>query len=284
MAAASCVELRGHRRDAIPRLAPTLAAEGRCTLRDVLPPLTLAGALRYDVLRRILRQLPGVKTVLEIGVGVGGVGARLSRDYAYTGLDLDSESAAIARRRVAAAGNGLVIHGTTADLDPNSTFDLVCAFEVLEHIDDEEAALREWRRLVRPGGWLLLSVPARHGRLGPHDEAAGHIRRYTSAGLAQLAERVGLSVEKVVGYGFPLGNALEVVWDLAARRSSKRGTLEERTAHSGRRFQPPAALGVVTQALTLPFALLQRVTATTELGNGLVLVARRAPEPSGTER
>lgn len=244
----------------------------------MLPPLTLAGALRYDVVRRILDKLDGVETVLEIGVGVGGLGSRLSQKYQYTGLDLDSKSAAIARERIAAAGNGRVIHGTTADLEPESSFDLVCAFEVLEHIDDDEASLREWRELVKPGGWLLLSVPARHGGLGAHDEAAGHIRRYTRLGLHQLSGRVGLSVEQVVGYGFPLGNALEGIWHLAARRSRRQGTLEERTAHSGRRFQPPTVLGAATQALTMPFALIQRATAKTDLGNGLVLVARRASE------
>jgi SAM-dependent methyltransferase len=242
----------------------------------MLPPLTLAGALRYDVLRRILRQLDGVNSVLEIGVGVGGVGARLSKAYRYTGLDLDPESAAIARSRVTAAGNnGVVIHGSTRDLEPGSVFDLVCAFEVLEHIEDDEGTLREWLTFVRPGGWLVLSVPAWHGRLGPHDEAAGHIRRYTRAGLMQLAEGVGLSVERVVGYGFPLGNALEAVWHLAASRSSRRGTLEERTAHSGRRFQPPAVMGAATQALTFPFALAQRASANTDWGVGLILLGRR---------
>jgi SAM-dependent methyltransferase len=247
----------------------------------VLPPLTLAGALRYDVLRRVLPQLDGVHSVLEIGVGVGGVAARLSRDYQYTGLDLDSESAAVARSRVTAAGNnGVVIHGTTADLEPGASFDLVCAFEVIEHIEDDDGALREWREFVRPAGWLLLSVPAWHGPLGPHDEAAGHIRRYTRVGLTQLAERAGLSVERVVGYGFPLGNALEALWHLAASRSSRRGTLEERTAHSGRRFQPPSVVGAATQALTYPFAVVQRAWANTDLGVGLILVARRLPTRS----
>jgi SAM-dependent methyltransferase len=255
-----------------------------CTLRPVLPPLTLAGALRYDVLRRILRQLDGVHSVLEIGVGVGGVAARLSRGYRYTGLDLDPDSAAIARSRVTAAGNnGVVIHGTTADLEHGSVFDLVCAFEVLEHIEDDECTLREWLTFVRPGGWLLLSVPARHGRLGPHDEAAGHIRRYTRGGLTQLAEQVGLSVERVIGYGFPLGNALEAVWHLAASRSSRQGTLQERTAHSGRRFQPPAIVGAATQALTLPFAVAQRATANTDLGVGLILLGRRPPDQAGRQ-
>jgi SAM-dependent methyltransferase len=242
----------------------------------MLPPLTLAGALRYDVLRRVIRQLDGVRTVLEIGAGVGGVGARLARRYEYTGIDADWESAAIARSRVAAVGTGSVIHGTTADLEPGSSFDLVCAFEVLEHIDDDEGALRAWRELIRPGGWLLLSVPAWRKRLRAHDEAAGHIRRYKRDDLEQLAAKVGLTVERVVGYGFPLGNLLEGVWNLAASSSSSRGTFAERTAQSGRRFQPPAFTGPANQALTLPFALLQRASARTDLGVGLILLARRA--------
>lgn len=221
--------------------------------------------------------------MLEIGVGVGAVGARLSRHYEYTGLDLDPESATIADRRVAAAGNGSVIHGTITELGSQSSFDLVCAFEVLEHIDDDEAALREWSDLVRPGGWLILSVPARHGSLGPHDHVAGHFRRYTRAELDQLAERVGLGVKRVISYGFPLGNALEAVWHLAASRSSSRSTMEERTAHSGRRFQPPDFVGVATEAITFPFALLQRVSANTDLGNGLILLARRAPRTTELE-
>jgi SAM-dependent methyltransferase len=241
----------------------------------VLPPLTLGGALRYDVVRRILRQLHGVQTVLEIGVGAGSVGARLARNYRYTGIEIDSESAVLASGRVGAAGTGSVIHGTTKDLRPGSSFDLVCAFEVLEHIDDDELALREWKGLIRPGGWLLLSVPAWRGPLGQHDAAAGHIRRYRRSDLERLASTVGLETERLVGYGFPLGNVLEALWNVAATRSQESGTLEERTARSGRRYQPPAFAGLATQILAFPFALLQRASAQTDLGNGLILLARR---------
>ena len=258
-------------------------AEALCTLATMLPPLTLAGALRYDVLHRVIGQLEGVDTVLEVGAGVGGVGARLARRYRYTGLDIDSHSAAIAHRRVATSGDGVVIHGTTADLAPGSSFDLVCAFEVLEHIEDDQGALRAWRNLVRPGGWLLLSVPAWRRRHGRHDEAAGHIRRYKRTDLAKLAEGAGLTTERLVGYGFPLGNLLELVWNIAASGSSSRGSLEERTAHSGRRFQPPAFAGAATQVLTMPFALFQRAVADTDLGNGLVLLARRPADAARLE-
>jgi SAM-dependent methyltransferase len=213
--------------------------------------------------------------MLEIGTGVGAMGARFAQHYEYTGLDADARSAEIARRRVEASGSGTVLHGTTENLEPGASFDLVCAFEVLEHIEDDEAALRDWSALIRPGGWLMLSVPAWPRRRGPHDEVAGHFRRYERADLERLAAAVGLVDARTLAYGYPLGNLLEAAWHAVARRSDRRGSLEERTAKSGRRFQPPQLLGWVTQAVALPFALLQRAFVGTDLGIGLVLAARR---------
>jgi SAM-dependent methyltransferase len=241
----------------------------------VLPPLSLAGALRYDLIRKILSELEGVHSILEIGTGVGAMGSRFARHYEYVGLDADARSAEIARRRVAASGNGVVHHGTTGDLKPGTSFDLVCAFEVLEHIEDDETVLREWSALIRPGGWLMLSVPAWPHRRGLHDDVAGHFRRYERADLERLVAAVGLTEERILAYGYPLGNLLEATWHAVARRSDRRGSLEERTAKSGRRFQPPSLLGWATQAVTLPFAVLQRVFVATDRGTGLIVAARR---------
>ena len=109
----------------------------------------------------------------------------------------------------------------TAALEPGRTFDLVCAFEVLEHIEDDETALRDWVRLIRPGGHLLLSVPADPSRFGPMDEHAGHFRRYSVDRLTALAENVGLVDVRATVYGWPLGYALEAVRNrLDARRPS----------------------------------------------------------------
>lgn len=248
----------------------------------MLPPLSLAGALRYDLIRRTLAKLEGVHSILEIGTGVGAMGSRFAQNYEYIGLDTDARSAEIARRRVAASGNGVVLHGTTQNLDPGVSFDLVCAFEVLEHIEDDEAALRDWSALIRPGGWLMLSVPAWPRRLGPHDEVAGHFRRYERADLERLAAAVGLVDQRLLAYGYPLGNLLEATWHAVARRSDRRGSLEERTAKSGRRFQPHPLLGWAPPAVTLPFALLQRAFVDTDLGVGLILVARRPQRAAAT--
>jgi SAM-dependent methyltransferase len=159
------------------------------------PAMSLNAWLRYDVIRRHLRDIGPVGSVLEIGCGGGGLGARLAAASAYTGVELDDTSLDLARRRVAAAGGGRVLMGDERDVvAPEETFDLVCAFEVLEHIEDDLAALRTWTRRIRPGGHFMLSVPAGSDRFGPSDEMAGHYRRYDDSQLRAVLQQAGLQV------------------------------------------------------------------------------------------
>lgn len=239
-----------------------------------LPPLALRAWLRYDVVSRALDRLRP-RTVLEVGCGQGSFGARVSRRAAYLGLEPDPISYAVAAQRIPPQG-GEVRQIMTAALEPGRTFDLVCAFEVLEHIEDDETALRDWVRLIRPGGHLLLSVPADPSRFGPMDEHAGHFRRYSVDRLTALAENVGLVDVRATVYGWPLGYALEAVRNrLDARRpsASPDASMAERTAASGRLMQPSRRLtGLAIAAATLPFRGLQRLRPDT--GVGLVLEAR----------
>ena len=237
----------------------------------MLPPLSLNAWLRYDAVKRLLRALHGVESVLEIGAGQGALGTRLARRFRYLGVEPDPQAFAVAQRRL---GNAVQNCGYE---EVDRDFDLVCAFEVLEHLEDEAATLAAWRALVRPGGWLVVSVPGGRTHLGASDEHAGHVRRYTRESLAGALSAAGLAQTEVVAYGFPLGYALQVAWDVAARRELRRArSRDDRTAGSGRWFQPPDALGQVTQAVTLPFRLAQRPFAATSLGTGLVARAARS--------
>lgn len=243
------------------------------------PPLTLNAWLRYDVALRLLRSLEGIESVLEIGAGEGATGWRLARRYRYLGLEPDRQSCRKAELRLGRLGSGALRNVRVEDLPEETTFDLVCAFEVLEHIENDAEALREWRTRVRPGGWMLLSVPAWQSRWGALDEKAGHHKRYGPAEMEDLLRGAGFVDPVVLLYGFPLTYLLQPMWNLAAQlelkaRSGSR-SMQERTSASGRWLQPPDALGLLTHSLAVPFRLMQRPFATTRLGTGLVAIARR---------
>jgi SAM-dependent methyltransferase len=240
-----------------------------------MPPLSIRGWLRYDVVRRVLQELRP-ETALEIGCGQGAFGARLARMTSYVGVEPDDESFAVAHDRIAARG-GKVLHGLHSIVPDGSVYDVVCAFEVLEHIEDDLKALSEWAEFVRPGGHLLLSVPADQERFGPWDTYAGHFRRYSSALLRRRLVDAGLTEVKVIHYGWPICYPTESVRNRIARRTLARaGELSpaEQTAGSGRRLQPARRItGALIAVAAAPFCLLQR--ARSSHGTGVVAVARR---------
>jgi SAM-dependent methyltransferase len=243
-----------------------------------LPPLTLNAWLRYDALERIWPA--DAVRVLEVGCGQGALGARLAARCDYVGLEPDPVSAAVATRRLQRLGRGQIRQLDVAGLDPAERYDVVCAFEVIEHLQDDRAALEQWARHLRPGGMLILSTPADPARFGPADAAVGHVRRYQPAQLARLLAELELVQVHVTRYGAPLGYALEagrnVVARRTTRRTARRGSTRagvDRTAASGRWHQPPAALSLAVQAATVPFRSLQHRLP--DRGPGLLATARQ---------
>jgi SAM-dependent methyltransferase len=254
------------------------------TVDNTLPPLALNAWLRYDVIDRTLPTAEPINSILEIGMGRGGVGARLAqRAKRYVGVEQDPVSHQIAERNLrAVAPDARVLRGDVAAVvPPDETFDVVCAFEVVEHLEDDAAAIKAWSQYVRPGGHLLLSVPAFAKRFGPWDELAGHFRRYDPETMTGLLRGAGFTDVEVVVYGFPLGLALERVRNVVARVRNRRlpASAAERTAASGRVLQPKSSRsGRGIELATLPFRILQRRFP--GRGTGLVVLARRPESPS----
>lgn len=240
-----------------------------------MPPLAPRAWLRYDVVARVVSRLRPTAT-LEIGCGQGSFGARLAQASDYLGVEPDPTSFATADARIAARG-GRVLHGIHTAVPAGSTYDMVCAFEVLEHIEDDKGALADWVEFVKPGGHLVLSVPAFQDRFGPMDVRSGHFRRYSPAEITDRLTEAGLKDVDVTVYGWPLGYALEAVRNrMDARRIAAEGevSMEHLTSASGRTGQPGGVLaGFAIAALTFPWRVLQRLRPTR--GTGLVAVARR---------
>lgn len=228
---------------------------------ESLAPLTATATLRWAAVQPLLP--PDAGDVVDVGCGQGAIGSRLAARYPhYLGLEPDPASAAVARARVAPHG-GDVRTATTADLDPAERFDLICAFEVLEHLDDDLGALCEWLTHLRAGGCAVVSVPAYQHRFGPSDRLVGHLRRYSPAQLRSLLERAGLTDVAVRHYAFPIGYPLEALRHRVAARRLAQGAAgrseAERTAASGRTFQPDGrAAALAYRTAVLPFLALQR--------------------------
>lgn len=251
------------------------------------PALPANAWLRWDVVRQLLPA--DARTVLEIGCGQGAMGTRIAATRDYVGVEPDASSFATAQARVAALGRGEVRQGFMDDVvEPGRTFDLVCAFEVIEHIPDDSAAIKGWLERVRPGGWLLVSAPAFPDRYGPWDALVGHYRRYNPPELAQLLRDAGLVDEQVRVYGAGLGVVLEKGRDvIGARKLRKAGIpvpkgtptnfdpadMAGLTGGSGRLLQPPAVVGTLVEVGTAPFRALQRRFPAS--GTGLVGVAHK---------
>jgi SAM-dependent methyltransferase len=245
---------------------------------DQVAPLALNAWLRYDA---VARMLPAdVKDVLEVGCGQGGFGVRLAQRYNYLGVEPDETSFRVAEHRLRlAGGTGEVRNVAIEELPEGDRYDMVCAFEVLEHFEDDKATLESWITRLRPGGRLLISVPAHQERYGPFDELVGHYRRYNPATMAALLRPLGFDEIDCRLYGVPLGYALETARNVVGRRrlaAAASRSAEERTAGSGRVLQPKGSLlGSATKLATAPFRLVQRGFPGS--GTGLVARARLIP-------
>jgi len=244
--------------------------------RAAKPPLSIHAWLRYSTIESLLSQIQP-RNVLEIGVGQGSVGVLLARRYDYTGIDLDETALQTARSRFHRCGvdsDALLLGGL--EQVEGREFDLVCAFEVLEHLESDVEALTEWHAHVAPGGWLALSVPADPRRFSDADEKAGHYRRYTRDSLSRALTAAGFANLRFLNYGFPIGYLLEAGRNVYARRHRQTATsYEERTLASGRWLQPPESAGRAMAIVSRPLGLLQRPFAGRELGTGLVALAER---------
>jgi SAM-dependent methyltransferase len=145
---------------------------------------------RRNVLERVIGrlQLPDGARILDAGCGSGRNMVELMRYGTVTGVELSSTSAALARARAA----GEVIEGSVLEMPfASASFDLAVSLDVIEHLADDLAALRELRRVVAPGGSLLITVPAYQWLWSGHDVINHHHRRYTSRSLLRVAEQAG---------------------------------------------------------------------------------------------
>lgn len=174
--------------------------------------------------RKLVREIVGQEIaargsarLLDVGCGTGSNLAALSDGTSAVGIDMSTEALAFCRRR----GIEAVAHSRVETLPfPDQSFDVVTALDMLEHTDDDLLALAELRRVMRPDGLLLITVPAYGFLWSEHDEALKHRRRYTAHELRNKLTVSGFVVERssyfITALFFPI-LALRVMQGLRKR-------------------------------------------------------------------
>jgi SAM-dependent methyltransferase len=208
---------------------------------------------RRKVLERVIEQLrlPARARILDAGCGSGRNMIELARHGTVTGIELSETSVSLARER----GVGEVIEGSVLEMPfAADSFELAASLDVIEHLEDDLAALRELRRVVAPGGSLLITVPAYQWLWSGHDEINHHFRRYTRHSLLHVAQQAGWEPVRTTYFNsllLPIAIALRVL----DRFSSKT------TESSLDLWVPPRALNwLLERPLSLEAALIARRT------------------------
>ncbi|MCB9729987.1 MAG: class I SAM-dependent methyltransferase [Deltaproteobacteria bacterium] len=222
---------------------------------------------RRRVLDSVLGRLelpPGAR-ICDLGCGTGGNLPMLQAHGEVVGVERDESAARMARE-----STGLDVRQGSAEATglPAHSFDLVCMFDVLEHLPAEGPALAEVRRILRPGGRLLLTVPAFMMLWSGHDVALHHHRRYRRAGLARELLNAGLDLQWLSYYNIALFPPVAVV--RVGRRVLGGG--------SARADLGAGAQGLTARVLEAVFAAERHVVGRLPLPLGVSLIGvARAP-------
>jgi SAM-dependent methyltransferase len=218
--------------------------------------------LTLALLERLGVRVPA--RVLDAGCGWGTTLEALERrGYHAAGMDISRRTL----EQLDRPGRALYVADLTRELAAgDGGFDAVLALDVIEHIDDDCAALARLGNLARPGGVVIVSVPALPEFFTEFDEIQGHRRRYLPATLRAAFDASGLSVEQVFWWGQWL------IPMLRRQRRRRRGVAGEPAAATYRRYLKlppwPAPL-----ALALGFALEHKKALDGKLQTGTSLFA-----------
>lgn len=207
--------------------------------------------------------LPSRARILEVGCGPGGNLELLKRFGEVRAIEPDADS-----RVYAAEHSGVLVEGGLLPdglPDLGGAFDLVCAFDVVEHVDDDGGAVRALAAQLKPGGFLVTTVPAYAWLWSAHDAQHHHKRRYARAAYRRLFEAAGLTVRRATHFNSVLFPPIAAI-RLARGAAGLVGGDDEK--------MPPPALNTVLRRL---FAAEAAILKATDLpfGVSILLIAKR---------
>jgi SAM-dependent methyltransferase len=186
------------------------------------------------LLEGLRRVVPNPGRHLECAAGVGSLAVTLAREgRTVVAADTSLRSLTVVAARAGAAGVAARVLPVVADITrlpfPDSAFASATSAETLEHVPDHQAAARELKRVIAPGGWLVGTVPAGPEQWTEWDDWAGHIRRYSEHTMAGLLYRAGLE-PRILVWGWPVLRLYDAIFLLRVNRRrlhSERSSAED---------------------------------------------------------
>lgn len=149
-------------------------------------------------LRRHLAPGAGERRILDVGCGTGGMLPILAPYGAVSGIDMEPLALDYCRKR------GFTDVALQQGYEPERPFDVITLFDVVEHVPDEAGFLRLLSGWLKPGGLLVVTVPAFQWLWSRHDDLNHHQRRYTRGGLVAALTGTGFRVERASYFNFLL--------------------------------------------------------------------------------
>jgi SAM-dependent methyltransferase len=212
--------------------------------------------------------------ILNVGAGTGGTAPTLAAYGEVHNVDVEPKALEFLERR--GIPNAKLVSGVDLPFEARS-FDVIVAMDVLEHIDAENAALREWRRLLKDDGELLIMVPAYSWLWSAHDEALRHFRRYNRT---QLRIALRLAGFEVVKRSYAISFSLPLVAGFRLFNGLRRG--DDQPGHSSYVDLPGPINRLFTAALRAESRLLRYISL--PWGTSVMARARRRMRRQGAAR
>jgi len=215
------------------------------------------------VVALIKKYFPKVNSLFEMGCGTGFVLANIKKHFPamqVSGADIYAESLSFAKQRLGDKAELYQMDGRQIPFFEE--FDLICAFDVLEHIQEDEVVLLQMHKALKPGGGVVLAVPQHPSLWSETDEMACHVRRYKTNELQDKVKRAGF--ELLFSSSF-VSMLMPLMWSVRRARKTSATT----------QLAPPLFLNkLLYLVLRIEVALL-RMGIRLPFGGSRIIVARK---------
>ncbi len=225
----------------------------------------------FSLLDKFLPEKDGL-LILDVGCGFGGMLDGLSRLGHAMGIEIDMESAKVCRDR----GFKGICLGSGYDLPiREKSLDLITIFDAIEHIKDDEKVVRQCATALKPGGHIMITVPAYQFLYADNDRVSHHLRRYTLSKLKCLTHSAGLEVIKGTYFNvilFPL--ILPAVMLIKIKQAIRGPIPEGKKGSTNLSYKYPSLLSFILRTIFCSERhLLKRISM--PFGHSIVLIARK---------